>query len=95
MYTKKNWSHSRTFVKENILQRSASIVATILPANYRKSPLVQSGLEIPFWVVVFKAETVKNKEIIQKFKDMVDAVDVEPDGSVVIGSFAHHSVNMQ
>ena len=95
MYTRKNWSYSRTFVKENILQRSASIVATFLPANYRKSPLVQSGLEIPLRVAVFITETVKNKEIIQKFKDMVDAIDVEPDGSVVIGSFAHHSVNMQ
>ena len=78
-----------------ILQRGALIVATLLSTNYRRSTLVQGGLEVSYRVAVFIAKTVENKEVIQKYKDMVDVVYAELDGSVVVGSFAPHYVSMQ
>ena len=39
-------------------------------------------------------ETLKNKEIIKMYKDMVDVLYTEPDGSVVVGSFVHHSIDI-
>ena len=40
--------------------------------SYRKSPLVQVGLEIPCWVSVSVPATLKDKQITEKFKNMVD-----------------------
>ena len=37
------------------------------------------------------ANTVKNKFIIKKYKEMIN---YEPDGSAVVGSFVHHDTNM-
>ena len=39
-------------------------------------------------------ETLKNKEIMQKYKDLVDIMYTEPDESAVVGSFVHHSINV-
>ena len=39
-------------------------------------------------------ETLKHKEIIKMYKDMVDVLYTEPDGSVVVGSFVHHSIDI-
>ena len=38
--------------------------------------------------------TLKNKEIIKMYKDMVDVLYTEPDGSVVVDSFVHHSIDI-
>ena len=77
-----------------ILQRGGKVVATLSSTNYRSSPLVQGGLEIPCSVTIFMLETLKNKEIIKMYKDMVDVLYTEPDGSVVVGSFVHHSTDI-
>ena len=50
-----------------ILQRGATVVATFLSSNYRRSPLVQGGLEIQCCIATFVSETLKNKEFIQKY----------------------------
>ena len=69
-----------------ILQRGAKVVATLSSANYRRSSLVQGGLEIPCSVTIFMPETLKHKENTKMCKDMVDVLYTEPDGSVVVGS---------
>ena len=51
-------------------------------------------VEIPCCVANVMPETIKNKEIIQKYKDMVDIMYTEPDGSAVVGSFVYHSINI-
>ena len=77
-----------------IFQRGATVVATISSTNFiRKSPLVQGGLKIPCCVATFMPETLKNKEIIQKYKDMVYIMYTEPDAGAVVGSFVHYSIN--
>ena len=42
--------------------------------DYRRSPLVQGGLEIPCSVTIFMPETLKNKKILKMCKDMVDVL---------------------
>ena len=49
-----------------LLQRRAVIKATLPFTNYRKSYLVQDGLEIPSRVSVSMPATLKNKQIIEK-----------------------------
>ena len=39
-------------------------------------------------------ETLRNKDIIQKYKDRVNIMYTETDGSAVVGSFVHHSINI-
>ena len=77
-----------------ILQGGAKVVTMLSSANYRRSPLVQGGLEIPCSVMIFIPETLKNKEIIKMYKDMVDVLYSEPDGSKVVGSFVHQSIDI-
>ena len=76
-----------------LLQRGAIVEAKLLSTDYRQSPLVQRGLEIPCNVIIKMPSTLINKKIIEKFKVMLDVLYVEPDGSVVVGSFLHHTLD--
>ena len=67
--------------------------AKLSSTDYRQSPLVQGGLEIPCDVIIKMPSTLVNKKIIEKFKVMLDVLYVEPDGSVVVGSFLHDTVD--
>ena len=68
-----------------LLQCGAVIKVTLSSANYRKSSLVQDGVEITFRVSVLLLATLKNKQIIEKFKDMVDVLYDEPDDCAALG----------
>ena len=76
-----------------LLQRGAIVETKLSSTDYRQSPLVQEGLEIPCNVIIKMPSTLINKKIIEKFKVMLDVSYVEPDGSVVVGSFLHHTVD--
>ena len=69
-----------------LLDRGAMIFATLTSTNYCVSPLVQGGLEIPCRVEVLLAPTVKNKAIIDIYKDMVDVSYHEREKKFTIGS---------
>ena len=77
-----------------LLQRGAIVFATLSSTTYRRSPLVQGGLEIPCKVTINMAETLKNKQIIDRYKEMVDVLYSEPDGSAVLGSLLHHTIDV-
>ena len=55
---------------------------------------MQGGLEIACRVSVSMPETLKNKEIIAKYKDMVDVLYVELDDCAVLGSFVDHTIDV-
>ena len=54
-----------------LLDRGATITATLSSTNYRRLPLVQGGLEIPCVVNAKLIGTKKNKEILAKYLEMV------------------------
>ena len=51
-------------------------------------------VEVPCCVANVIPEILKNKEIIQKYKDMIDIMYTKPDGSAIVGSFVYHSINI-
>ena len=55
-----------------LLDRAATIFVELTSTNYCVSPLVQRGLEIPCIVRILMAPTVKNRQIVDIYKDMVD-----------------------
>ena len=55
--------------------------------NYCVSPLVQGVLEIPCRIKILLAPTLKNKEIINVYKDLVDLDYNEREKDSVVGSF--------
>ena len=68
-----------------LLQWGAVIKTKFSSTIYRKSPLVQGVLEIPYEVSVSVPATLKNKQITEKFKYMVDVLYDEPDDCAVLG----------
>ena len=78
-----------------LLDRGTAITATPSSTHYRRSPLVQGGLEIPCIVNVKIIGTKKNKEILAKYQEMVQAHYTKPssDEDIIMGSFLTMSVN--
>ena len=77
-----------------LLLRGARIEATLTSTHYRRSPLMQGGLEIPCSVSVCMMLTLTNKKIIDVYKDLIDAHYTAPDETAVVGSFIHHSITL-
>ena len=48
-----------------------------LQCNYRRSPLIQSGLEIPAKVIVTMPGTVRNHLLPKKYKEIINVRYVE------------------
>ena len=67
------------------LDQGALIIATFTSMSYYKL-LVQEGLDIPCLVKVYMHRTVKNKQIISMYEEMIEALYREKDGWPVIGS---------
>ena len=67
-------------------------------SNYRRSPLIQEGLEIPCNVTVIMP-TVINKKIIEKLEELLDILDIEPDATQLSDPFftlqENESFNLQ
>ena len=78
-----------------LLDRGATITASFSSTHYRRSPLVQGGLEIPCVVNEKLIGTKKNKEILAKYLEMIQTHYTEPssDEDVIMGSFLAMSVN--
>ena len=70
-----------------LLDRGARVIATLTPTNYCVSPLVQCGLEIPCRVEIFMSPTVKNKELIDIYRNYVDFLYYEREDSNIVGLF--------
>ena len=72
-----------------LLDRGVTITATLSTTHYRRSSLVQGGLEIPCVVNAKLIGTKKNKEILTKYLEMVQTHYTEPssDEDVIIPGF--------
>ena len=70
-----------------LLDRGAVFTVKLTSTNYRRSPLIQRGLEIPAKVTVTMPGTVKNHLLIEKYKEIVNERYAEPKDEEVLGSF--------
>ena len=75
-----------------LLQRGTLIEATLCSTLYRRSPLVQGGLEIPCKVTIRMPDTIKNRNLIGKYKEMIELLYIEPDSSSTLGSFLYADI---
>ena len=74
-------------VSKFLMDRGAAVQATLTTTNYRRSPLVQGGLEIACKVTVRMAGTVRNHMLLERYMQLVTELYTEPEEEVVLGSF--------
>ena len=55
--------------------------------HYRRSPLVQGGMEIPCLISIKMAATLKNTQLAEKYLELVNQKYAEPKEEEILGSF--------
>ena len=70
-----------------ILDRGARVNAVLTSNHYRRSPLVQGGLEIPCEVTIRMPATIKNHMVVDRFKELLNEFYTEPQEEEILGSF--------
>ena len=70
-----------------LLARGAVMHAELSSDKYRKSPLVQGGLELSCKAYVSMPPTVLNENLISRYKSLVASLYVEPPKETEVGSF--------
>lgn len=79
-------------VTKFLLDRGASMTSTLTSVHYRRSPLVQGGLEIPCKITVTLPGTVSNLLVLGRYQQLVEALYTEPKEEVILGSFLQIAV---
>ena len=69
------------------MDRGASVVIQLTSEHYRRSPLVQGGIEIPCKVTATIPGTVSNVLCMERYKELVTTLYTEPKNEEILGSF--------
>ena len=70
-----------------LLGRGAVFTVEVTSTNYRRSPLIQGGLETPAKLTVTIPGTVKDHLLMEKYNEIVNERYAEPKDEEVLGSF--------
>ena len=70
-----------------LMDRGVAFTVQLTSTNYRRSPLIQGGLEIPAKVIVTMSGTVHSHLLLEKYKEIINDRYVEPKNEIIIGSF--------
>ena len=77
-------------VKKFLVDRGANVSVKLTSTNYRRSPLVQVGLEIACLLTVTIPGTIINQLLIERYEQLVNQRYVEPrEAEEIIGTFLH------
>ena len=82
-------------VTKYLLDRGATATVTLTSEHYRRSPLVQGGLEIPCKVSVTMPGTVNNLLVMEKYRQLVEELYSEPKNEEILGSFLHIDIDLR
>ena len=74
-------------VSKFFIDRGATLSVKLTGTHYRRSPLVQGGLEIPCKITAQIPGTVSNLLVMEKYKQLVAELYIEPKEEEVLGSF--------
>ena len=74
-------------VTKFLLDRGANVSAKLRSTHYRRSPLVQGGIEIPCVVTVSMPGTVINQLLMERCKQLVETLNTEPKKEEILGTF--------
>ena len=64
--------------KRFLVSRGGNVKVTIVDSKYRRSPLIQGGLEIPVTVCIEIDSTSKNVSVLERYKKLVNENYKEP-----------------
>ena len=70
-----------------LLDRGAVFTVEVTSTNYRRSPLIQGGLEISTKLTVMMPVTLKDRLLMGKYNEIVNERYAEPKDEEVLGSF--------
>ena len=70
------------------MDRCASFTVQLTSTNYRRSPLIQGGLEILAKVIVTMPGKVRNHFLLEKYKEIINDRYTEAKNEIIIGSFS-------
>ena len=73
-------------ITKYMLDRGAYVSVELTSSHYRRSPLVQGGLEIRCKVTIKTASSF-NKAVLERYKEMTKELYIEPKEEEVLGSF--------
>ena len=74
-------------VTKFLLDRGAVIIATFNTTNYRRSPLIQGGLESACKVTLRIPWTIKNHMLMDRYLELVRTLYAEPKDEIILGLF--------
>ena len=74
-------------VAKFLVDRGANVSAKLTSVHYRRSPLVQGGIEIPCVVTVSMPGTVINQLLMERYKQLVETLYTEPKEEEILGTF--------
>ena len=69
-----------------LLDRGAKISAVLISTHYRRSPLVQGGMEIPCKVMFEMSLTLKNMQLMDRLMELIKTL-YKPHSPMILGSF--------
>ena len=75
-------------VTKFLLDRGANVSAKLTSTHYRRSPLVQGGIEISCVVTVSMPSTVINQQLMERYKQLVETLHTERKEEGILGTFS-------
>ena len=78
-----------------IEDRGANVSLKIRGRHYRRSPLVQDGLEVPCDVTITMIGSVVNHLLLRKYETLLNEFYLEPQEEEIIGTFLTLNTNIE
>ena len=70
-----------------IPQRGARVQATVSGKHYRRSPLIQGGIEVPCLVTVTISGSIMNHLLIARYETLLGELYLKPKDEEIMGTF--------
>ena len=83
-----------------IIDRGAQVAVKIRGRHYRRSPLVQGGLEVPCEIKITMVGSIINHHLLVRYESLLKELYIEPKDEEIIGTFLsirneHENVNQE
>lgn len=70
-----------------LLDRGAEVAIAITGRHYRRSPLVQGGLEVPCQIKITMVGSIINHVLMARYEELLNELYTEPKEEEIIGTF--------
>ena len=89
-----------SLITKSIIDRGAQVTVKIRGRHYSRSPLVQSGLEVPCEIKITMVVSIINHHPLVRYESLLKELYIEPKDEEIIGTFLsikseHENVNQE